>query len=169
MKTLVICRHAKSDWSHDLPDKDRPLNSRGEQDAPKMGQILQSYGFMPDLILSSTANRAITTARLVASELGYAEHNIRLEPRFYDTTPGMVLGLLQDVPEEVETLMIFGHNPTWELLGKLLLRSDGEVVMPTCGMICLEVPISNWQHLGAVPAHLRWFLVPRIFENATWK
>ena len=68
MKTIVIARHAKSDWATGLSDHDRPLNARGKLDAPRMGQALNELGFQPDLIISSSAVRARTTAEIVAKE-----------------------------------------------------------------------------------------------------
>jgi len=80
MKTLLILRHAKSSWSHPgLSDHDRPLNKRGKRDAPRMGQLLREEGLLPDLIISSSAKRAKTTAERVSNESGYVGHNPSME------------------------------------------------------------------------------------------
>ncbi|MFB3041695.1 MAG: histidine phosphatase family protein, partial [Candidatus Poribacteria bacterium] len=83
MKTLLILRHAKSSWEHpELTDHDRPLNKRGKRDAPRMGKLLRVQGLVPDLIMSSTAKRARSTAKTVARKSGYKE-KVELTPAFY--------------------------------------------------------------------------------------
>ena len=87
MKTLLILRHAKSDWeTPDVADHDRPLNGRGKRDAPRMGRLLRDENLVPDLIISSTAKRARKTAKLVAEASGY-EGEIRLAETLYLAGP----------------------------------------------------------------------------------
>ena len=160
MKTLVICRHAKSDWEQDLSDFDRPLNARGLRDAPLMGAWLHQAGFKADRIISSPANRAISTAKIIAGEIGYAQP-IQLEPGFYDSHHRTVLDLIHAVESSVNTLMIFGHNPTFENLGAILLESHGGLILPTSGMICLEAFVHSWRELGAQSTQLKWFITPK--------
>ena len=164
MKTLVICRHAKSDWELGLADFDRPLNVRGKKDAPRMGKHLASLGFKADAILSSPAVRAQTTARIVAKEMGY-EGTVRLEAGLYDSGYGQALGILQGISNTVDTLMVFGHNPTLEQLAQFLLQSQGEIILPTSGMIAIEFPLTEWKDLGTKAGSLKWLLIPKmLFE-----
>src|SRR4029434_8634311 len=77
MKTLFLIRHAKSSWDDAaLSDKDRPLDDRGKRDAPKMGKRLAKRDVKPDLILSSPAVRARTTAEIIAKKLDYKRNDI---------------------------------------------------------------------------------------------
>ena len=164
MKTIVICRHAKSDWSFDLPDFKRPLNSRGTKDAPRMGKLLKGYGFMPDLILSSSAERAKQTAELVAENMGYDPSRIKYNRSIYDEGTGNVISLLQVLPESVDSVMVFGHNPTQEGVVRFLLDMGGAVTMPTCAMACMELSISSWKNLSPNWVNLKWFLIPRMIK-----
>jgi phosphohistidine phosphatase len=161
MKTLILARHAKSDWSQGLPDFDRPLNKRGQRDAPRMGKLLKEYGFQADLIVSSPANRALTTAQIIAGELGYAEELLQ-DQRIYDEGHGTLLGIVQDLPPEAETAMVFGHNPTMEYAVAYLLQMRGGVTMPTCAMACLESPVSDWSRLTPGMIRLKWLLIPKL-------
>ena len=161
--TIVLGRHAKSDWSTGLPDRERPLNSRGKRDAPKMGALLAAYGFQPDLIMSSDAVRARTTAQIIAEKLIHTRP-IRTEPRIYDEGHGAIVGLLQDLPEEIEKVMLFGHNPTMEMAAGFFLQSRAGIVIPTCALMCLESTSPTWGGLSPLNVSLKWFLIPRLFK-----
>ena len=161
MKTFVIARHAKSDWSTGLNDHDRPLNGRGKEDAPRMGRALLDVGYSADLIISSTAVRAKTTAEAVAREIGY-HSTIRLEHKIYEGGHGMLAGLLQSLPDSVDNVMLFGHNPILEQLVAYLLQMRGAIVIPTSGMVCLEASINNWSSLTPGECSLKWFLIPKL-------
>lgn len=161
MKTIVIGRHAKSDWSLGLPDFERPLNKRGRRDAPRMGALLARQEFMPDLIVSSPAVRALTTAQMIAKELGYSAA-IREEQSIYDYGHGACVSILQDLPDEVGTVMLFGHNPTMENLIEYFLQMRSGVIMPTCALACIEAPQARWADLNPLSMHLKWLLIPKI-------
>lgn len=161
MKTLIICRHAKSDWELGLPDFQRPLNARGRKDAPRMGQVLAKAGLDPDRIYSSPATRARTTAELVAEALHY-QKALHFDDRLYEQGHGQVLSVLQDTPRDAETVMVFGHNPTLELLADFLLQGRQLIILPTCAMLALEFAILDWQDLGSVAGQVRWLMVPKL-------
>ena len=89
MKKLYLARHAKSSWKNpDLDDYDRPLNKRGIRDAPFIGKKLKEKNILPDLIISSPAIRAITTAKELAAQMGYPEENIILDENIYEAGGG---------------------------------------------------------------------------------
>lgn len=161
MKTFVIARHAKSDWSLGLSDHDRPLNGRGKEDAPRMGRALLDLGFSADLIISSTATRAKSTAEAVAREIGY-HATLRLESKIYEGGHGMLTGLLQSLPDSVDNVMLFGHNPILEQLVVYLLQMKGAIVIPTSGMVCLEADVSSWSALTPGECSIKWFLIPKL-------
>ena len=117
MKQLLICRHAKSSWKDpELRDFDRPLNKRGKGDAPEMGRRLAAHGLQPDLIYASSAVRAVETVLHYAKEIGYPVERIQFNPGQYTASVPMLLSLIQEVDQEVATLMVVGHNPESTML-----------------------------------------------------
>lgn len=110
MKTLYLVRHAKSSWEFNLDDHMRPLASRGLNDAPLVAKHIKSLIKRPDLIISSDALRAKTTALLYLKELGISEYALQLEPKVYDFSGKALDDVIKNVDDAVEVLMIFGHN-----------------------------------------------------------
>lgn len=147
MKTLLIMRHAKSSWSNGhLSDHDRPLNPRGLASAPRIGTMLRDLGLIPDTILASTANRAHTTALLVAEACGYAS-DILVERELYHGTPTEYLSQLTHLSDEYDCPLVVGHNPCLE---DLIFMLTGQVEeMPTAAVAYLELPIAHWQELSS--------------------
>ena len=145
MKTVLILRHAKSSWNHpELSDYDRPLNSRGKRDAPRMGKHLRQAGLIPDRILTSSAKRARKTANKVAKSCGYTGKVKKLEA-FYDTVPGVFFKTLQALSDKYQRVMVVGHNPTME---QLVNHLTGEIErMPTAALAQIELPIQQWDAL----------------------
>ena len=128
MKTLFLIRHAKSSWDDTaLPDKDRPLGDRGRRDAPKMGKRLAKRDVKPDLILSSPARRALTTAEIVAKKLDYKLKDIVVDDRLYTGAVHDPLNVIHKVGDKLERVMLFGHNP--ELTNS---RIASQARSPTC-------------------------------------
>ena len=142
MKTLLVLRHAKSSWDDPaLDDHERPLNERGQRDAPRMGQLVREYGLLPDVVVSSDAVRARLTAEAVAKAARYPGE-ILLDPRLYMAGPADILSLLPTVPGNAETVMIVGHNPGLE---KLVEQLTGERQdLPTAALAQIGLPIDQW-------------------------
>ncbi len=145
MKNLLILRHAKSSWSHpNLSDHDRPLNKRGKRDAPRMGQLLAKEGLTPDVIISSTAKRARTTAETVAETCG-SEGELITTRDFYHGYPEEYLHTLRQVSNKFKTVMVVGHNPGME---ELIDTLTGESVRFTTANIAhVRLPIKRWKDL----------------------
>jgi phosphohistidine phosphatase len=133
MKTLFLIRHAKSSWDDTaLPDKDRPLGDRGRRDAPKMGKRLAKRDVKPDLILSSPARRALTTAEIVAKKLDYKLKDIVVDDRLYAGAVHDLLNVIHKLGDKLERVMLFGHNPE---LTEFAHRLSSEIThMPTCAV-----------------------------------
>ena len=113
MRTLLVMRHAKSDWGATFSsDHERPLAQRGIKAARRIGRFLTEVGTAPDLILSSTATRALTTAEL-AAEAGEWRCEIRTTSDLYASDPERVLDVVGEIEDDVERLLIAGHEPTW--------------------------------------------------------
>ena len=145
MKTLLILRHAKSDWSNSqLSDHDRPLNGRGQYDAPRMGAWLQQQEMVPELIISSTAERALTTAEMVALACDFTGE-LRTTQKFYLAGPPTYVEILNDLPDSYERVMVVGHNPGMEELVSLLTDKDRR--MTTANVAVVELPIESWAEL----------------------
>jgi len=168
MKTILLLRHAKSDWGEPgLADFERPLNKRGLKDAPRMGEALALFDVIPAKIISSPARRARQTAELVAGACGYNQKLIQEETSFYGGDNSDLLTALQCLPDDVERVMLVGHNPTMEETAAMLVAAnekEGIVRLPTAGLVCLEVDITEWAALQPGQAVLSWFLIPRLVQ-----
>ena len=146
MKTLLILRHAKSDWGNSkLSDHDRPLNDRGKYDAPRMGAWLKQKNMVPELIISSTAERALTTAEMVALASDF-EGELRSTKHFYLAGPPDCIEALNALPDSYERVMVVGHNPGMEELVALL--TDTERPFTTANVAVVELPIASWGELS---------------------
>ena len=108
-RRLILLRHAKSDWP-DVPDRDRPLAKRGRRDAPRIGRWLHDHGYLPDVVICSTARRTEQTWELVAPELAGAP-SVRFEPRAYAASALTLRYLLQELPGRYRAALLIAHNP----------------------------------------------------------
>jgi len=145
MKELLLIRHGKSDWEHPgLSDHDRTLNDRGRRDAPRMAGVLRQRGIVPDLVLSSTAVRALTTAMMVAEGLGYPPERIIRIPDLYLAPPKTILRHVQGLDESAGTVLIFGHNPGMHEAVNLFSEEAGIEDFPTLAVARFELQIEHW-------------------------
>ena len=145
MKQIILIRHAKSSWKdYTIDDFDRPLNKRGKRDAPFMAEKLRDRGLVIDLIISSPANRAITTAKTFAEILGYSANNIRQDKSIYEAATQTIISIINELEDEVNTVILFGHNPAFTYAANYLsgIRIDN---VPTCGIVCMESSAENWK------------------------
>lgn len=147
MKTLLIMRHAKSSWKEGAQsDEQRPLNKRGQRDAPRMGQLLREAGLVPQVVLSSTAERARQTALAVAEACGF-EGEIQFDANLYAAAPEAYLAALHGLPAETQIALVIGHNPGVEALFEELTGEDEH--LSTGSIARVELPIENWTDLVA--------------------
>jgi phosphohistidine phosphatase len=152
VKTLLLMRHAKSDWSADYgTDHDRPLNDRGERSARAIGEALSADGDVPDHIISSTALRARTTAELAADAGGW-ECELVLDSRLYGGGADTVLSVAASSGQG-ERLMLVGHQPTWSILVSVLTGERVEVRTATVAVIDFEV--GDWSQITAGAGRVR--------------
>jgi phosphohistidine phosphatase len=161
VRRLILLRHGKSNWDDPrLDDFSRPLAPRGLRDVPEMGRRLARRNQPPDLILSSSAVRAISTARAVARELGYREDGIVEEAGLYHAPASKMLSFIQNAPGSAGTLMVVGHNPGMTELAGMLggFRLDN---MPTAGMLCAEFDEDEWAAIRPAEARIAWFDYPK--------
>ena len=146
MKTLLILRHGKSSWKNaGLADHERPLAKRGQRDAPRVGRLLRDENLTPDLILSSTARRALDTAQAVAEASKY-EGEIESRSEFYMAGPEAYFLALRALSDNYECVMVIGHNPGLEELVEAL---TGEAeAMPTAALARVELTLKRWRDLS---------------------
>ncbi|MCL5991749.1 MAG: histidine phosphatase family protein [Bacteroidetes bacterium] len=161
MKTLILVRHAKSSWENpEMTDFERPLNERGLRDAPFMGKLLKEKGILPDLIISSPAIRALTTAKIFAKELKYSLRSISTNEIIYTTGPKEILNMLSQIDDSKNCVMVFGHNPDMTALVNYLSDDDlGN--LPTASVICIDFYIESWTALTEETGKVRFYENPK--------
>jgi len=146
MKSLLLMRHAKSSWKdHSLPDQERPLNKRGRLAAIFLGVLLKEHELVPQLILSSGALRARQTAEFLSGGAGY-EGDIQPLNSLYLAEPAAYLGALSAMPDEIERIMVVGHNPGIEALMQILTRRID--ALPPATVAYISLPMHSWKELN---------------------
>lgn len=160
MKKLFIIRHAKSSWDDpSLSDFDRPLNKRGKNDAPLMGKVLLAEGVKADCIIASPANRAITTAKTIAQEIGFTA-KIEENQKIYGAGTQDMIDIINEVDSSVNELLIFGHNPTFTYLAEELseVRLGN---LPTTGVVGIEFEFEDWAMVSRNTGHCFYYDYPK--------
>lgn len=150
-RTLILLRHAKSEWSGSSPDFDRPLSERGRTQAPLAGRWLATHTDRIDLAIVSPAQRARETWELASAQLASAPPT-QFDDRAYGASADLLLDLVHEVPDTVRTLILVGHNPGMEQLASLLAGED--VIMRTSGIAEFGVE-GSWPELDAASTVLR--------------
>ena len=162
MKSIYFNRHAKSDWSNEgTKDFDRPLNQRGLRDAPVMGKRLVDRKEHIELFVSSPANRAISTARLMAESVGFDIAKITQIDRLYLPSIKDFLQSVAEIDEGYESIILFAHNPgITDVVEYLSNESLGNI--PTCGIAKIEFPsASTWKEISGGTGNLVFFDYPK--------
>ena len=161
MKTLYLNRHAKSSWDDpSLADFDRPLNKRGKRDAPFMGEVLSKLVPAPDVIYSSPANRALTTAKIIGNAFDYREADIIEDINIYESAVSELLRIVNSTSNEHNSIMMFGHNPTFTMASNFL--SDKFIDnIPTCGFVQIDFDVDSWELVEGDRGKLVLFEYPK--------
>jgi phosphohistidine phosphatase len=143
MKTLLLLRHAKSSWDDPgISDHDRPLNTRGLHDAPKVGKLIKKHGLTPDAIIASSAARTQITARQVALHCDY-RGGIETAASLYNALPDEYVACLRCQIDEYAAVLVVGHNPGLEDLLEGITGAHHK--MPTAALAYLSLDIARWQ------------------------
>lgn len=157
-RRLIVMRHAKSDWSSGASsDHARPLNARGRHDAPRVARRLLELDWVPDRALSSTAERTRETWALMASELGRFVDVVFLDP-LYLAGADALRAALDEVPDELGTVLALGHNPGWEEAGAWF--TGQHVGLTTANALLLEGEGDSWAEAAGAPGN--WRLVEHV-------
>lgn len=173
MLRLYLLRHAKSSWSDpSLHDFDRPLNKRGNKDAPKMGKLIEQRGYQPDRILCSTSCRTKQTLGGIIQGL---EGNISLSllDALYEGNAPDYLVLIRQHAHESRNLMLIGHNTGIQEIALRLADTDNPAAMrdieskfPTAALAVFDFPVDSWAEITPGTGHLVDFIKPRdLIEN----
>jgi phosphohistidine phosphatase len=164
MKTVYLIRHAKSSWDYPgLADRERPLNSRGLRDAPFMAKLLCKKGVQPGAIFTSPAVRAMTTATFFKNELDVDAEDFFLRDELYESGAGEVVRFIAMLPEDLDTVLIFGHNPTFtNVANKFTANYIGNI--PTCGIVCIAADVQRWPDFVPPKAAVSEFFSPKQFK-----
>lgn len=159
MKKLYIIRHAKSSWKDlYLDDFERPLNKRGKQNAPFMGDKLKDKNIVPDIIISSPALRAKTTAKIIAKKVKYNK-KILFNDNVYESSPIILHKILIKIDDKNSIVFLFGHNPELNMLAEDYVKFDENIV--TCGVVEIEFDCDKWTEISAENAKLISFDYPK--------
>jgi phosphohistidine phosphatase len=143
MKQLFLIRHAKSDWTNpELTDVERYLNERGYSNANTMSK---NFNYKPDLIITSNAIRATSTALIFARNLKYIANNLIIKEELYDSSVKDYLSVINDIDNKFDTVLLFGHNPLITDTVQQLTNAL-PMEMPTCGIAGISFEIDNWKN-----------------------
>ncbi|WP_033958674.1 SixA phosphatase family protein [Psychroserpens jangbogonensis] len=146
MRQIVLIRHAKSSWEHDVNDAERPLKKRGFRDAALVSNAFKNTSFTPDIIFSSPANRASSTCRIFMNILNYDDHILHIEDELYDFSGQNVIDFIAKIDDSYEKVMIFGHNHAFtsicNIFGDQFIDN-----LPTSGLVVINFDVTSWQNI----------------------
>ena len=158
MKTLILVRHAKSDWTENTDDFDRPLNERGHKDAPKMAKFLLENDVEIDAFVTSPAKRALTTCRYFAEV--FENKNIIKQEELYNASSAEFIEVIENLEDSVENVAIFSHNNGITYFANSLTDENIEQ-MPTCSVVAFKIDSENWADFKKAPKEFLFFHKPK--------
>ena len=164
MKRLSLIRHAKSDWNNiQLSDYHRPLNKRGLENAPVMGKRLFTLYGTPDLIITSGAKRAFTTAEFFASNSGYDKNKIITNDEIYLASSSTIIQTIQSIDNQFSNVWIFSHNPG--ISETIIELTDRDLELKTCCVCVIEKDIKKWSKIKKGSCHIINHITPKDHHN----
>lgn len=165
-KQLIVVRHGKSDWATGgIADFDRPLNHRGHKNAPEMADRLRKKSLIPNLLVSSPANRALTTAKHFADVWEMPQQEIQQEIDIYEANTTALLKVVNRLSNAYDRIALFGHNPG--LTDFINYLADAHIYnMPTAGLVVIDFPVDDWAELSQHTGNLFLFDAPKNASEA---
>lgn len=161
MKTLYLVRHAKSDQGiAGIADIDRPLNTRGYRDADTMSKALKEKKLLPDLIITSPAVRAFSTALIFCRNFNLNPDKIIIKTELYESSVKNYLQVIKQADDRFSSIMLFGHNPIMSDLANSLSSSFTEDV-PTCSVVCIKSNCKHWENIEENEGELLFYDFPK--------
>ncbi len=165
MKEIILVRHAKSDWGTEfLKDIDRHLNERGYRDAYLLSEWYLKNKNKPQLILSSSATRALSTALIFARNLSIDLKNFKLEDKIYEASTDKLLGVIREQDNSIDSLMLFGHSPGMPDLCNIFSDDLFFDDIPTCGIVSYSFSVKNWSAVEPKKGKLNFYQFPKDFK-----
>jgi len=162
MKTLLLVRHAKSSWDDvSVKDFDRPLNERGKKNAPEMAARLSKRNLQIDLLVSSPAKRAKTTAVLFSKQLNKDEDKIVFEKDLYHADPEAFYNVILKIDDDYDSVAIFSHNPGITDFANTLSEARVDNI-PTCGIFAVNIETQKWSDFKEASKHFFFFDYPKL-------
>jgi phosphohistidine phosphatase len=166
IKELILVRHAKSDWGNEfLKDVDRHLSERGYNDAYLMSEWYLKNKKAPALILSSPATRALNTALIFSRALDLSARQLILEPIIYESTANKLLSVIHDQQDDINSVMMFGHNPSFTNICNELSEDMFFDNVPTSGIVSFSFGVNRWKDIIPKKGKLNYHQFPKDFRN----
>ncbi|MEH6537441.1 MAG: histidine phosphatase family protein [Psychroserpens sp.] len=158
MKTLILIRHAKSSWEHDVSDRQRPLKKRGINDAKLVSNAFINKECVPDFVFSSPANRALSTCKIFIKNLKIDNEKLKIIEDLYDFGGESVIHFMKNISENYKNVMIFGHNHALtsicNIFGDKLIDN-----LPTSGLVVIDFDVNSWSDINT--GNTRLMIFPR--------
>lgn len=161
MKKLILVRHGKSSWQHNVADENRPLKKRGNTDARLVADAFLTKNITLDAIYSSTANRAFSTCEIFMKILGVKTAEVTVLDKLYDFEGSEVIDFIKSLDDRYDTVMIFGHNNAFTSICNIF----GDVFidnLPTSGLVAMDFEVNSWGDIKNGKTSLTMF--PRDFK-----
>lgn len=160
-KTLYIARHGKSSWDFEnIADIDRPLSTRGVNNAYTMANRLKAKGMIPELLLSSPASRALHTAIIYIRTLDLPWESLKINERIYFDSANEILETIENTEDQYSSMMVIGHNPAFTELANRLLQHPVDNI-PTAGIVTIIFPTDQWMSIRKVKTEKEDFDYPK--------
>jgi phosphohistidine phosphatase len=156
LKTIYLLRHAKADKSL-INDVGRDLSGKGRRQAESIGQWMLESGIMPGWIISSSAKRTKSTAKICSGQIGY-QKSIRFEDSLYDAGSGTYLDIIAALNNKYDSVMMVGHNPAISAMVTIL--TGVHLDMSPCMLVCIETDLDEWSSVKDANGTLKWFQIP---------
>ena len=164
MKTLYLVRHAKSSWEEPgVKDIERPLIEKGIEKTQRVVEYFQKNNISIDLMISSPAVRAFETAKLIAKGIGYPVKQIKQDERIYDGYYDRILDVIYGTSDDINSLMLFGHNPTITHLSNLFL-DPGVDMLPTTGVVAISFDTEKWSKIPESEPKKEFVIFPKMLK-----
>jgi len=162
MKTIYIVRHAKSSWADlTMRDIERPLNKRGNTDGPMMSKMCFDKSYIPELLITSNAQRALETSTYFKMQFGIGDSDLIINNRLYHAPEDTYFEECQVLSDEISSVMMFGHNPGITYLANSVTDNYIDNV-PTCGVLVLKSNSESWMNVDPSNCKLVDFLYPKM-------
>jgi len=163
VRTILLLRHAKSDWSDaSADDHDRPLAPRGQRASERLGRALAALGPCPGAVLTSSAQRARETAQRVLAGAGWS-CPLREDRELYLTSPAVVRQRIREQSNDATTLLVVGHEPVWSELAAEL--TGGRIKLPTGAVARIDLAVERWSDVAPGTGTLLWLLTPKVLKR----